>query len=255
MSIITSLLDTDYYKFTMMQFVYYQFPDTEVEYTFKCRTPNIDLSLFVTEIKEEIKQLCQLELTLDELSYLNSLGIFKNDFLGSLCIFKLNYDHIQIKEKPFSLTIKGPWYNTILFETPILAIISEVYTIGKNIFEGYKHLDNKINLFKDTDIKFADFGTRRRYSYSWHHVVLIALKNKLSNQFIGTSNVFFSMKHNLKPIGTNLTNDVGINPLQIVIKMISCNGKPVAKISDSVEKGMCEDQKYLDELKRTFKID
>ncbi len=53
-------------------------------------------------------------------------------------------------------------------------------------------------------------------------------------------------------IGTNLMNDRGPEPLNVVIKMVRANGQPVAKISDSPEKGMCEDESYLKYLRQVF---
>jgi nicotinate phosphoribosyltransferase len=55
-------------------------------------------------------------------------------------------------------------------------------------------------------------------------------------------------------IGTNLTNDLGYEPLQIVIKMVRCNGQPVAKLSDTPSKNMCDDEKYLAYLRQVFDI-
>jgi nicotinate phosphoribosyltransferase len=55
-------------------------------------------------------------------------------------------------------------------------------------------------------------------------------------------------------VGTNLTNDLGYEPLQIVIKMTRCNGQPVAKLSDSPGKGMCDDEKYLAYLRQVFEV-
>lgn len=55
-------------------------------------------------------------------------------------------------------------------------------------------------------------------------------------------------------IGTHLTNDTLTPALQIVMKMTYCNRQPVAKISDSPGKGMCEDPEYLSYLKKVFKI-
>jgi nicotinate phosphoribosyltransferase len=55
-------------------------------------------------------------------------------------------------------------------------------------------------------------------------------------------------------IGTNLTNDLGISPLQIVIKMVRCNGQPVAKLSDAPEKTMCDDKAYLAYLRQVFEL-
>jgi nicotinate phosphoribosyltransferase len=55
-------------------------------------------------------------------------------------------------------------------------------------------------------------------------------------------------------IGTNLTNDLGLQPLQIVIKMVRCNGQPVAKVSDAPEKTMCDDPAYLGYLRHVFDL-
>jgi nicotinate phosphoribosyltransferase len=70
---------------------------------------------------------------------------------------------------------------------------------------------------------------------------------ELFRQFNGRCQLAFG-------IGTNLTNDLGYEPLQIVIKMVKCNGQPVAKLSDSPGKGMCEDQNYLAYLRQVFEI-
>ena len=55
-------------------------------------------------------------------------------------------------------------------------------------------------------------------------------------------------------IGTNLTNDLGYEPLQIVIKMTRCNGQPVAKISDEPSKAMDYDPSYVAYLREVFQV-
>ena len=55
-------------------------------------------------------------------------------------------------------------------------------------------------------------------------------------------------------IGTNLTNDLGYEPLQIVIKMTRCNGQPVAKISDEPSKTMDYDPSYVQYLREVFQV-
>lgn len=55
-------------------------------------------------------------------------------------------------------------------------------------------------------------------------------------------------------IGTNLTNDTGITPLNIVMKLVSCNGQPVAKLADSPGKTLCTDDTYLAYLRQVFGI-
>jgi nicotinate phosphoribosyltransferase len=55
-------------------------------------------------------------------------------------------------------------------------------------------------------------------------------------------------------IGTNLSNDVGLVPLNIVMKLTACNGYPVAKLSDSPGKTLCDDQTFLAYLRQVFRI-
>ena len=88
--IITSLLDTDLYKFTMMQVVLHQFPGAQVEYRFKCRNPGVQLAPHVAEIRDEIRSLCTLRFQDAELAYLRSMRFIKSDFVDFLGLFRLN---------------------------------------------------------------------------------------------------------------------------------------------------------------------
>ncbi|MES2510782.1 MAG: nicotinate phosphoribosyltransferase [Pseudomonadota bacterium] len=218
--IITSLLDTDLYKFTMMQVVLHQFPGAEVEYRFKCRNAGVegigDLAPYVTEIREEIRGLCSLRFQDAELAYLKAMRFIKSDFVDFLAIFRLNEKYVSVTALPsgeIEVSIKGPWLHTILFEIPVLAIINEVYfrnTQKKpDLAQGRKRLDTKIlELQADglQELKIADYGTRRRFGKDWHEEVLRTLSSRLgtgpTGQFAGTSNVLFAMKLGLLPLGT-----------------------------------------------------
>ena len=397
--IIHSLLDTDLYKFTMMQVVLHHFPGARVEYRFKCRNPGVDLARFASEIREEVRGLCSLQFKDAELAYLRSMRFIKSDFVDFLGLFRLNEKYIDITPLPsgeLDISIKGPWLHTILFEIPVLAIVNEVYFRNTqkqpDIEAGRRRLETKIGELQAeglSDLKIADYGTRRRFSKAWHEEVLRTLTARLGAvtapvqlgaklpQFAGTSNVLYAMKLGLIPlgtmaheylqacqalgprlrdsqifgfeswareyrgdlgialsdvygmsaflrdfdlyfcklfdgarhdsgdpfqwgermlahyianrvdpltktlifsdgltvprtielyqqfrgrcqlafgIGTNLTNDLGYEPLQIVIKMIRCNGQPVAKLSDTPSKNMCDDEKYLAYLRQVFEI-
>jgi nicotinate phosphoribosyltransferase len=389
--IITSLLDTDLYKFTMMQAVLHQFPSAQVSYKFKCRNPGVALAPYVQEIRDEIRSLCSLQFQDAELAWLRSLRFIKSDFVDFLGLFRLNEKYIQVNalsNGEIDISIQGPWLHTILFEIPVLAIVNEVYFRNAqkvpDFLEGRKRLDQKIQALhaeRLSDLKIADYGTRRRFSKAWHEEILRVLISRLgtgpSGQFAGTSNALFAMKLGLTPlgtmaheylqacqalgprlrdsqvfgfetwareyrgdlgialsdvygiepflrdfdmyfcklfdgarhdsgdpftwgermiahyrnnrvdpltktlifsdgltvekiialyqqfrgrcqlafgIGTNLTNDLGYEPLQIVIKMTQCNGQPVAKLSDTPGKGMCNDENYLAYLRQVFDI-
>lgn len=397
--IITSLLDTDLYKFTMMQAVLHQFPGAQVEYKFKCRNPGVQLTPYVQEIRDEVRALCQLQFQEAELAYLRSLRFVKSDFVDFLSLFRLNEKYITITpldNGEIDISIKGPWLHVIPFEIPVLAIVNEVYFRNTqpvpDFMEGRRRLDEKIALLRGEGLeglKIADYGTRRRFSRAWHEEVLRVLCAKLGTgaqrpepghgpgQFAGTSNVLYAMRLGITPlgtmaheflqacqalgprlrdsqifgleawakeyrgdlgialsdvygmeaflrdfdlyfcklfdgarhdsgdpfvwgermlehyrknrvdplnktlifsdaltiprtielyqrfhgrcqlafgIGTNLTNDLGYEPLQVVIKMTRCNGQPVAKLSDTPGKSMCDDQKYLAYLRQVFEI-
>ncbi|QRF59691.1 MULTISPECIES: nicotinate phosphoribosyltransferase [Variovorax] len=401
--IIHSLLDTDLYKFTMMQVVLHHFPGARVEYRFKCRNPGVDLAQFASQIREEVRSLCSLQFRDAELAYLRSMRFIKSDFIDFLGLFRLNEKYINIIPQPsgeLEIRIQGPWLHTILFEIPVLAIVNEVYFRNTqkrpDLDEGRRRLETKIAQLQEAglgDLKIADYGTRRRFSKDWHEEVLRTLNARLGAvtsppansqpggrlpQLAGTSNVLYAMKLGLIPlgtmaheylqacqalgprlrdsqifgfeswareyrgdlgialsdvygmsaflrdfdlyfcklfdgarhdsgdpfqwgermiahylanrvdprtktlifsdgltvprtielyqqfrgrcqlafgIGTNLTNDLGYEPLQIVIKMIRCNDQPVAKLSDTPSKNMCEDEKYLAYLRQVFEIE
>ena len=393
--IITSLLDTDLYKFTMMQVVLHQFPGAQVEYRFKCRNPGVNLAQYIGEIREEIRGLCSLHFQDAELLYLRSMRFIKSDFVDFLGLFRLNEKYITLTALPsgeIDITIKGPWLHTILFEIPVLAIVNEVYFRNQrakpDLALARQRLDTKMRQLRVdglADLKIADYGTRRRFSKAWHEEVLRSLVAGLgtghTGQLAGTSNVLYAMKLGLTPlgtmaheylqacqalgprlrdsqvyafeswakeyrgdlgialsdvygmsaflrdfdmyfcklfdgarhdsgdpfawgerlmahykanrvdpltktfifsdgltiprtielyqqfrgrcllafgIGTNLTNDMDDaprhEPLQIVIKLVRCNGQPVAKLSDTPAKNMCDDEKYLAYLRQVFEI-
>jgi nicotinate phosphoribosyltransferase len=130
--IITSLLDTDLYKFTMMQVVLHHFPAATVEYRFRCRTRGVDLVPYIDEIRDEVRGLCALRFTDVELDYLRRMRFIKSDFVDFLALFHLNEKYISITPSPkgngeIDIVIEGPWLHTILFEIPVLAIVNEVY--------------------------------------------------------------------------------------------------------------------------------
>ncbi len=387
--IITSLLDTDLYKFTMMQAVLHQHPGAQVEYRFKCRTPGIDLARYIDEISTEIDLLCELRFQPDELAYLRAMRFIKPDFVDFLGLFHLDRKYLTLRpsrevEGEIELIIRGPWLHTILFEVPLLAIINEVWfrnTSQPDFEEGRRRLQAKIARLAAPgyeECRVADYGTRRRYSRQWHGEMLPLLREGWGERFVGTSNVYFARRYGMTPlgtmaheylqafqalgprlrdsqvaaleswareyrgdlgialsdvvgldaflrdfdlyfcklfdgmrhdsgdpfvwgervldhlqqhrvdprskvlvfsdglniekvmqlfdhfkgrcrlsfgVGTHLTNDLGPEPLQIVIKMVRCNGQPVAKLSDSPGKSMCDDPGYLRYLRQVFEVE
>jgi len=388
--IIRSLLDTDLYKFTMMQVVLHHFPGAQVEYRFKCRTPGVDLAAHREEIAREVAELAGLRFAEEELGYLRSLRFMKSDFVDFLGLFQFNRKYIRVApgQAPgeMDIVIRGPWLHTILYEIPVLAIVSEVYfrrtQPEADLAEGRRRLREKLSLLHavepELDFKISDYGTRRRFSLAWHEEVIRTLKDEVPQHFAGTSNVLLAMRHGVTPlgtlaheymqacqalgprlrdaqvfaldkwaqeyrgdlgialsdtygteaflrdfdmyfcklfdgarhdsgdpfawgekmiehyrrnrvdpktktlifsdqlsfplaieiarrfrgraktafgIGTNLTNDVGFEPINIVVKMVECNGQPVAKVSDAPGKTVSTDPGYLAYLRQVYGLE
>ena len=210
--IIRSLLDTDLYKFTMMQVVLHHFPGAQVEYRFKCRNEGIDLVPCIPEIEREIEALCSLRFTPDELAYLRRWRFVKSDFVDLLGMFQLDRRFVHVRPLAggeIDISIIGPWLHTILFEVPVLAIVSEVWNRRTypepDLAEGRRRLAAKvarINAVHDPDFRIADYGTRRRHSREWQEEVVTTLKTGIGRKFVGTSNVDLARRHDLTPLGT-----------------------------------------------------
>jgi nicotinate phosphoribosyltransferase len=209
--IINSLLDTDLYKLTMQQAVFYKFPETIVEYEFKCRSGE-NLSPYYGEIIDELRHWCSLTFHEDEIEYLKTLPYMDEGYLKYLSTYKTSFDFVKSTREPFTIKIKGPWLQTILFEVPVLAIVNEVYFKHNgpkytNLSDTDKQMNmllTKLDICRKSGFSFADFGTRRRFSAAWQRVVVRACKKnkELGVNFSGTSNVLFALMEGVKPIGT-----------------------------------------------------
>ena len=220
--IINSLCDTDFYKLTMLQAVLHQSPGTWVKYKFKWRNlDNMQLRIpmddFAGRAKKEIDHLCTLRFEDEELKFLETVPYFKRDFIEYLRLFQFNRSYIRCRRlvatEELEIVVEGPWANVILFEVPVLAIVSQLYTENtlQNkatwLVEARKRLSAKLSmldtgLHKDEAFSFADFGTRRRADVEWHEEVLVYTKENYGRFLAGTSNVYLAMKHGLKLIGT-----------------------------------------------------
>ncbi len=377
-------LDNDLYKFTMQQAVLHNYPDAWVKFKYQCRNPkelsNVDIGVFNGKVIDKIGKFCETRFNDNELHYMSNIPFMKPDYVDFLddFTFKRKYVHCKNKANGLEINIEGPWVQTILFEVPILAIVSETYAemrteSFKGIMYGLKKIEEHLPFI---NFLFAEFGTRRRASKSFQYLMIEKLLKVAPDNLIGTSNVEMAKKFNIKYIGTMahewlqahqalvrvsdsqkaalevwakeyrgdlgialsdvvgmdaflgdfdkyfaklfdgcrhdsgnplvwgdkliahyeslginplaksavfsdglnfelankiqdyfegrigvsfgigtfLSNNWGFTPLQVVLKMIECNGKPVAKVSDSPGKGMCEDASYLKYLKQTFNL-
>ncbi len=213
-NIITSLLDTDFYKFTMGQFAWLYYPDVKVKYAFTDRTKDSTLLDFgvtdegiVRNIIEELDAVRNLKFTLEELNYLSNLGIFSKEYLNFLSNLNLPPVYVSIKKNKLIIETEGKWSEAIFWETFILSIVNELYhrrflNVG-HIGECDRRLDTKIDKINATPFKFIEFGTRRRFSKEIQDRVLRELLAGIHNDsLLGTSNVYLAKEYDLKPIGT-----------------------------------------------------
>ncbi|MBR2586864.1 nicotinate phosphoribosyltransferase [Candidatus Saccharibacteria bacterium] len=212
--IIVSLLDSDLYKWNMNQVMFHKHTDLVGKYIFKCRTPDVYFTQeMYKEICEQVDHLCTLTYRPEELDYLRSIRFIKPDYVEFLRLWRPLRDYVKIRLGPggvLSIVVEGPLFSAMQFEIYLLAIVNEVYfrmNPGCDYIDlcvsAVRKLDKKIDMLNSGiyDFKFAEFGTRRRFSREWQSEVISRLKRK-TDAMVGTSNVYFAWKYNLTPIGT-----------------------------------------------------
>ena len=207
---INSILDNDLYKFTMQNAVMKLYPHSKVKYQFINRGADKFPKGFGNALKDKIDDFTVLQLTTAEENFLREKCYFFDPvYIDFLKGFKFDPSEVKIKQtgSKLNVEIEGYWYRTILWEVPILALISELYFEISNSNKINAKSFDKINIakakrFEKLGAKFADFGTRRRYSYQNHLSVVKTLKQYSPKSFIGTSNVHLAHKLKLTPIGT-----------------------------------------------------
>ncbi len=213
--IISSLLETDLYKFSMGQAIYHQFSDYKTTWTFKCRNTDVHFTdEMVKEIKEQINNYCNLRFTEDELNYLENIKWIKGSYVDFLRLWRPRFEDFEITDKAkcgLTIETKGTWLNTSMYEIPTLAIVNEVFFRMAydydTLFMSFKEkLEHKIAcVCGDLNIgTFSEFGLRRRLSAEAQELAVKELSNAKFNDshFIGTSNVYLAKKYNLTPVGT-----------------------------------------------------
>ena len=381
--IFCSLLDDDKYKFSMQQANFHNYPGAEGRYKFKCRTPDVDLTVLIPALREQAEMIGDLRFTQSEIAYLRQEKHLTDDYIEYLKDFRLDPSQLRIEQVDGELEIEaeGSLLKASRWEIYVLAMINELFfrSLGEPDYqEGRRRLMKKIKFLKNAGempgFGFADFGTRRRFSLEWHKEVINTLQHEVPEYFIGTSNYYMAREFGITPIGTmaheylqtfqglvhpldasktalnewanefrgdlgialtdvismkafckeldlflakqfdgfrqdsgdgsawgnqlinrlnelgvdpttktgvwsdslnmeksvalyrefhgklktsfgigtNLTNDLGRRPINVVMKLVEVNGRPVAKLSDSPGKTMCEDEAYVNWLKSSY---
>lgn len=212
--IVQNTLDTDFYKLTQMQAVLHNYPNAEVEWEFRCRNDE-DLRPYLSEIRQQIEQLADTSATADQIGFLERIPFMKADFIRFLSLFRFNMRYVQtgVENGQVFVRLRGPWLHVILFEIPLLAIISEVRNrarypdvlleqVSEQLYRKLDWLRKEASDDELSGFQLADFGTRRRFSYRTQEEVVHILKRDFPGRFVGTSNVHLAREYDLKPIGT-----------------------------------------------------
>ncbi|HEY7820642.1 MAG TPA: nicotinate phosphoribosyltransferase, partial [Vicinamibacteria bacterium] len=222
MPIIQSLLDLDFYKFTMGQLVFLKYREVPVVYSLVNRSREVRLAELIDEgeLREELDHVRSLRLNNSELHYLrgtNEYGerMFREGYLEFLRELHFPPYELEDVDGSFRLQFRGDWARCIYWETVALSIVNELYyrSLMKPLsrFErdlvfarGKMRLAEKIRLLRrQPEISFVDFGTRRRFSREWQHYVDRTLAEELPHQFLGTSSTESALLHGLVPMGTS----------------------------------------------------
>ena len=206
------LLDNDLYKFTMMWFVMNHFPESKVRYEFIDRRGYKYPQGLGAILNRRINSFRDIKMTQTQRrAFQQKCPFLPNLFFDFLEGYRLDPSEVNIYQEndgELRINIIGYQYRTILWEIILMSEISEINFLmtGEKPAEAQQYLSTK-NVKKGVklhmkNINFVDFGTRRRYSFDNQDQVIADLKEGGRGSFVGTSNVYFGIKHDVKIIGT-----------------------------------------------------
>ncbi|AFM59273.1 nicotinate phosphoribosyltransferase [Enterobacter cloacae] len=210
--VLHTLLDTDAYKLHMQQAVFHHYYDVDVAAEFRCRGDDL-LGIYADSIREQVDAMQHLTLQDDEYQWLSGLPFFKADYLNWLRDFRYKPEQVTVTNDNGKLDIRleGPWREVIMWEVPLLAVISELAHRYRSpetgVTQALAALENKLTGFATlTDgldmsrFRLMDFGTRRRFSRDVQQAIVERLQQE--PWFVGTSNYDLARRLNLTPMGT-----------------------------------------------------
>ena len=209
--IIKSILDTDYYKCTIQNAILNtkSLCGNKARYEFINRRKEGQFTeSFIKKLKEEIGYMSDLRLTDEERNFLEKQGVFSEKYLDFLSNYRFNPKQVKpfLLDGELNLHILGNWEETVLWEVPLMGLISEIYFQEIDTEWDYEGQEEKIKqkIFMLDELNgsyYSDFGTRRRRSFESQRIVVEQL-SEVSTNCVGTSNIYLAMKYNMKPIGT-----------------------------------------------------
>ena len=222
--VIRSLLDTDFYKLLMLQFIWKHYPKTQVSFSVFNRTGAVRLADMFSreELTHQMEHVRNLRFRRSELVWLagntfyGRRGIFEPAFLDWLeHDFELSDFELSVHDGQLQLQFEGLWSGTSMWEIYALSEIGELKTRAALKPLSELELDilyarAKTRLWEKMErlrgvpcLNISDFGTRRRHSFLWHEYVVNSMRDTIGDCFSGTSNAYLAYKHDLEAIGTN----------------------------------------------------
>lgn len=208
--VINSILDTDLYKFTTSYAYIKLFPYAFGTFSFKDRDETVYSEEFLAALKDEIKNLAVVALKPDELEYMfTHCRFIPRVYWEWLASFRFDPEKIEVyldENRHLHMEVTDYLYKVTLYEVPLLAVISEI----KNRFLNrvpdkdviLDRLVGKVHLSNVHGMPFSEFGTRRRFSFEVHDIVVSYLKH-YAKFCTGTSNCYLAMKYDMRPMGTH----------------------------------------------------
>lgn len=210
--VLHTLLDTDAYKLHMQQAVFHHYYDVHVAAEFRCRGDDL-LGIYADAIREQVDAMQHLTLQDEEYQWLSGLPFFKADYLNWLRDFRYKPEQVTVLNDNGKLDIRleGPWREVIMWEVPLLAVISELAhryrSPEKGVEQAVAALENKLAAFSTltegldmSRFRLMDFGTRRRFSRDVQEAIVKRLQRE--PWFVGTSNYDLARRLSLTPMGT-----------------------------------------------------
>lgn len=220
---ITSLLQNDWYSFTMSYVAWLNMRNFDVGYQFKNRSSHIRLgdTINVRELLADIDAVRALRFSYEELAYIRAQNIFSEGYLQFLQDLRLPEVEVEDRNGVLFISYHSDFPSAIFWETPLLQLVMAHHMLGVTLKggsnksfqdahrEGMKRVGEKIEFYKDhpTLPGFMEFGTRRpfpggRYAGDYQERVLGRLLAEIPDKVLGTSNPYLARLYSLPLSGT-----------------------------------------------------
>jgi nicotinate phosphoribosyltransferase len=222
--IVRSLLDTDFYKLLMLQFIWKNFPGVHTTSEVVNRTTHVKLACELDRhaLIEQMEYVRGLRFRKSELIWLagntfyGTRQIFEPQFLSWLeTDFRLSPYEVAERDGQLTIRFSGLWTEVTMWEIYSLALVSEMRTRAVLSRMNEMELDvlyaraktklwDKIERLREfPEVRISEFGTRRRHSFLWQEYAVQAMRSSLGVSLSGSSNTFLAYKHDMEAMGTN----------------------------------------------------